>query len=329
MSRFIWTEERFKILEQNYGHKPIKEIAEELGTTYAKVVDKASKSGLNAKKISGEMWTEEEDSLLRKHFEYAPKNYITNLFPNRSWPAIFQRGNKILKLRRISQDKYSINYRFFDDWNELSGYIFGFTLADGYLALRKGQRKANMLQFEIANYDRDILDKIKSAIEFEGPVRESKRNTVKLDISNTKILTEMIKKGIPESNKTLEAAFPNCPTDIHRHIIRGLFDGDGSIYDDHGLRFQLLGTQKLLETVLKILPVDTEGIEPYDRNKDGANVFVIKFGKKKSKIIFDWLYKDTTIYLDRKYSKYQELVAELKPCELLGHQDGQSAAMPI
>lgn len=231
-----------------------------------------------------------------------------------------QHGIKVLKLRRKSQDKYYIKYNALSNWNELSSYLLGFTLADGYIKRSNGSRNENSLQFELADYDKDILEKIKKHLCFEGPILYSNRNTVKLCISNTKIIDDLICKGIPTNNKTETASFPKeIPNSVLNHFIRGLFDGDGSVfYDSNYIAFQLLGTRSLLLGIKNKLSQFFHTVNLYDRSKNGTNIFCLKLKGKNAEKLYRWLYDNSTIYLQRKYNKYRQIINSPsygKPCE--------------
>lgn len=311
MSRKIWSIDEMNFIKNNLSKMTIAEMAEHFNVPYAKMADKIHKMGLNRKKASGELWSEEEDTLIKQHFEYAPKNYLINLLNNRTWNAIYLRGSKTFEIERKSTDRYSVDYNFFEKWNSESAYVFGFIAADGYVFYERGSTKAATgLQFEIADYDIDILEKIKKVMNFEGPISKSNRNTVKLQINNKKIVSDLIDKGMPSTNKTFDLDFPKTlPKEFYKDFVRGLFDGDGSIYlEKERVSFQILGTNKVLTSIKSILPVDTDNNSIYDRSKNGCNVCCLKISNKKSKEIYDWLYKDATIYLDRKFYKYNELL---------------------
>ncbi|MDB1954229.1 hypothetical protein PMY38_04575 [Clostridium tertium] len=175
--RKVWSKEEEGFIHKNIANMNISELANYFVVPYSKVNDKVHKMGLNRKRASGELWSFEDDELLRRHFEYAPKNYLMKLFSIRSYNSILQRGIKTLNLSRKSQDRYDINYKYFEEWNKDSAYIFGFIAADGHLIYEKGEKKINALQFELASYDSEILDKIKEKLKYEGKVILTKRNT--------------------------------------------------------------------------------------------------------------------------------------------------------
>lgn len=316
--RKTWTEKEVDFIKNNLSKMDLKTMANVLNVNYLKLIDKIHKLGLNSKKEKGILWTEQEDVLLKKHFEFAPKNYLLKLFPNRTWNSIFQRGCKKYNLKRKSQDRLFIKYDFFEKWNKENAYIFGFILADGHI--HYGNK--NYLQFELASYDKDILEKIKSILQYEGPISYSKRNTCKLQINNKKIISDIIDLGMPSKDKTFNSVFPkSLPKKYIPDFIRGVFDGDGSIvYSNKRLYFQILGTKDLLKGIKDNLPIATNNISIYDRNRNGTNVFCLQVKNKKTLDIFDWLYKDASIYLDRKYNKYLNL-KHISPCLEKSMQD--------
>lgn len=321
MTRKQWSVEDIEYLKNNIATSNFEELAKHFGVSKNSIAHKASKLGLRRKESSGQLWTETEDELLKKHFSYAPKNMLMKLFPNRTWPAILQRGIKTLGMIRESQDKYCVRYDALSEWNEFTAYLLGFTMADGYIKRNYGPRRENSLQFELADYDKDILDKIAKNLDFEGPISKSGRGTVKLYISNTKILDDLIQKGIPTVDKTFNAKFPSdIPSKMVRHFVRGLFDGDGSVYiDDERLALQLLGTKEILCSIKHVLPQFFSSVNIYDRAKNGANIHCLKIkDKEKTLKLFEWMYKDSTIYLQRKYDKYCQNINSPsygKPCE--------------
>lgn len=104
-------------------------------------------------------------------------------------------------------------------------------------------------------------------------------------------------------NKTFKLEFPNIKEKYYSHFIRGYFDGDGSFPSGrHGAGFSLVGRQGFLEKVRDIL------IENCKLNKVGVykrvNIYTLNYGGQiQMKRITDYLYKDATIFLQRKYDK--------------------------
>lgn len=302
-----WNEEETTFLKENYYTMSIQDIAIKLCLSYQQVVSKAHNLGMNKKRNSGENWNFKEDNFLIKNFEYASKDYLLHHI-NRSWSSIYQRGLITHNLSRKSQDKYYINHEKLNGWNQEISYILGFVLADGHIMYKTKSRNANSLQIELAVYDIDILEKIKSYLDFKGPISLTKRGTAKLSISNTMIIEELIKKGCPAKDKTFKTKWiENIPDEYLNHFVRGIFDGDGSIYLNHNKpAFQFLGTENLLLGIQKNIPFPPPNIHWRGKN-GGPNVYVMKYRGHEN--FFEWLYQDATIFLDRKYNKYLEIAS--------------------
>ena len=112
-------------------------------------------------------------------------------------------------------------------------------------------------------------------------------------------------------NKSKSTVLPIIPKEMYRHFIRGYFDGDGSLsYSLDGnyrrYNFSIVGSEKLMLGIKNIIK------EHIDVDLGFGNMKMIFRVYKKGNVqimkILDWLYQDSTIYLQRKYDKYKELI---------------------
>lgn len=140
-----------------------------------------------------------------------------------------------------------------------------------------------------------------------------------LDIN---IVNDLIKLGcIP--NKSLYIKYPEIPNHLNRHFIRGYFDGDGSIiYNENNdaLSAHLCsGSFEFLESIQKIYINEIEGYTETKILKDKrSNVCTLaKGGKIATMHLLDYLYKNCSIYLDRKYNKYLAIKQNTTNCRLV------------
>lgn len=314
MSRKTWSNDDIDFLTNNLEHLSIESLAKHFDVSYNSIAHKISKLGLK-KKSFGFYWTNNEDSIIKQHFEYAPKNYLSNLLPNRSWESIKQRGIHF-GLQRLSQDRYSIDYNFFSEWNSDVAYIIGLIAADGHIVHRNG---INSLQLELSAKDKDILDKICSSLKFEKELSYIKsKNTYKLYINNTKIINDIVSKGIPYKNKTFDVAFPtNLPKEFYRDYIRGVLDGDGSIYienDTNRLHVQFLGSKYMIESIRCNIPIDISDLSIIDIY-ESHSCFKLSISGKRALNILHWLYNDANMYFQRKFNVYSSYLASItSPC---------------
>ena len=216
------------------------------------------------------------------------------------------------------ETKYKCNENIFSTDTEISFYLAGFIAADGCI-MSKGNSK--MLSISLSKKDKSHLEKIRNALGAEHPigdydVKNSKRNPkwndiVKSDlkISSAKIYSDLQRFNITE-RKTLTLKFPdwikNHP--LRHHFIRGYIDGDGCFSSAVGkgkkvrqVFFSVRGTTAFLTSLRSILEAD---LNLEERTKDiriNNGIGVLEYGGNRiCKSLADYLYKDATIYLDRK-----------------------------
>lgn len=117
----------------------------------------------------------------------------------------------------------------------------------------------------------------------------------------------MIRLGVTP-NKSLDIKFPDIPKKYLRHFIRGLFDGDGSVYlDGKYIRIKLLsGSYEFIKTLNEYLHKIGFPLMKIDyshtQNKPGAHF--IRYNKANvARRFFDYLYQDVPekIFYSRKY----------------------------
>jgi hypothetical protein len=91
---------------------------------------------------------------------------------------------------------------------------------------------------------------------------------------------------------------------------RGCIDGDGGLYKHSYIgttvHLMLCGTA---ETVLEFVQFCSKFInikEKIPTKAPGNNFFRVSYYGEDAKKIADYLYKDATVYLDRKYQTYLE-----------------------
>lgn len=314
--RKYWSKQDIEYLKVHINDMSINELAFHFNVSYQAITHKLSKLNI-PKKSYGTYWTDKENSIIHEHFEYAPKEYLMNLLPNRTWVAIVQHGNDC-GLNRKTQDRYTINYRYFSSWNENVAYILGLIAADGHI-IYHGNSNSNSLELELAEYDVEILYKILDILESKKPLMYSKKkHTYKLSISNVKIIEDMIQKGIPYINKTTDICFPSdIPHEFQKDFIRGILDGDGSIYIEKAtnrLHLQFLGSLSMITSIRDIIPIDITDLTIIDLYSSHA-CYKLSISGKRAQQILSWIYNDSTLYFQRKHNIYLSyLSSQTSPC---------------
>lgn len=122
-----------------------------------------------------------------------------------------------------------INDAFFSSWTPQMAWVLGLLFTDGDMSI--GPNGAYMVG--ISSVDLDLLERIKEAMESEHKIQLRKQtlggSIYRLGWYRTKISQDLLRLGITPK-KSLTIAYPDVPPDCERDFIRGLFDGDGSVF---------------------------------------------------------------------------------------------------
>jgi len=132
--------------------------------------------------------------------------------------------------------KYNINDKFFDDLrNPTSIYIIGLLYADGC------NHSETSITLSLEECDHEILETINQLLKNEKPVtfqdKSNKHdfgydyeNQYQLTINNKRIAKVLSILGVVP-RKSLILEFPKwLHPSMYSHFIRGVYDGDGSVY---------------------------------------------------------------------------------------------------
>ena len=124
------------------------------------------------------------------------------------------------------------------------------------------------------------------------------------------------------NNKTFKLKFPTkeqVPEHLWRHFIRGYFDGDGGISftmppsrNCMVYKISITSTQDMLNSIKYLIQKDllvNISIRPsYAPKRDKKIIMELDIvGRKQVMAFLDWMYKDASISLQRKFNKYREM----------------------
>lgn len=214
---------------------------------------------------------------------------------------------------------YTCNDDIFKFENEKTFYLVGFIAADGSLQKRKYSK---ILKLTLSKKDIEHLEKIKELLESNHPIKEYKvkpnklistsNDCVELQIVSNNIFDDLTRFNIVP-NKTKIYEFPKWLIDhpLVNHFMRGYFDGDGSIsyciIDKNRTirqkRFNMIGNENFIYNYRDIL-IKNCNISKVKISPKGTIFSVSYCGNGNAQKIYNFLYKDATIYLERKYQKF-------------------------
>lgn len=225
---------------------------------------------------------------------------------------VLQKNNIPIRTQGESRTLYHVNNNFFKVQSRSMAYILGLLGSDGCVAQNK-----NIVYIELQREDKPILEKINKILENERPIQDY---TTGRGYENSKLYfySKEIKKDLAMyhiiPNKTYDSnyAFPELlKEEFYMDYIRGLFDGDGCIKSsNHCVTWQIdTGCKDIAYKIQKYLA--SLGIEAKIAilPKVHINLYrVYCYNQQNCKKIFSLLYKDTDLYLQRKYNKFIELL---------------------
>lgn len=235
---------------------------------------------------------------------------------------------KLSKLGLKRPDKYSYNVNFFDKIDgEEKAYWLGFLYADGYVCQCERNSEVGI---ELSARDVEHLRKFNKSLN--GNISPSFKNRkegkihstdgiVSFRIYNKKMVEDLIKWGCTK-NKTFSIKMPPIKdVELIWHFIRGYFDGDGSIYIDKtrdfiGFNFSS-GSKEMLEQlrtflyengVYSYLSIEKRKDDRFDTAHECYKLLIT--GMNNAFTFGEKIYKNSTIFLDRKRQKFDNAVEQ-------------------
>jgi len=199
---------------------------------------------------------------------------------------------------------------------EEKAYFLGMLMADG--CVRKQGNETPTITLELI--DLDVIEKFKKALNADSKISISDRQryvnespTYTITIRSSKMAEDLGKFGvIPDKTYQTASMCEGIPSYLKRHYLRGLFDGDGSLYNSNGRWFIALTSNYItfLEDTqdwLQELIPDLKRVKTYD----GKTVARITYSGRTAKKVCMLLYEDTTVSMRRKSKLADNLVEDI------------------
>lgn len=234
--------------------------------------------------------------------------------------GVITRGNVDINGNSYNK-KYSCNDDYFETIDtERKAYWLGYLLADGY-----NNEKDGRISFGQSEKDSEIVHKFKEDIQATNPIRVNKirKNKVRgktfisnpfhvIKVSSKKMSEDLAKWGCGQ-NKTFSVVFPNIKESLKVHLIRGYFDGDGSVINTKDIvktaaQFNILGTKEFLISIqdeLIKIGLSRTKISPARKNSKISQL--VYGGINNIKAFYNYLYSEASIYLPRKKKTFERV----------------------
>lgn len=212
------------------------------------------------------------------------------------------------KQGKVPQQYFRINEGFFSSWSSEMAYVLGLIITDGCIT--------DQGTISLSMNDREILEKVKFIMGSEHPITASQHQP---KLFNFRFAREGMVNNLAElgigPRKSLTVNFPSIPDAFMSDFIRGVFDGDGSVFfNSRNNAYPLIakfcsGSKDFiagLEINLQKLGLPKRNI--YEQKTKNGIYYMIKYSHRDSQNLFNILYKNhpNTPFMERKYNKFIE-----------------------
>jgi len=299
----FWTPKEVELLKKLYPRVRVGVLINKFPKrTKATIVAKA----LSLNLPSAKLWQQGEDEILKKHFRNCAKEDLTRFLPKRSWAAIMAQGERLGLKRKRDKPRLKVDEDYFKKWSKNMSYLLGFILADGCIIQGTYNGYSDSLKFGVQLRDRDIIEKIKSELRAEHKLSQVK-NAVHLCIASQEIVNDLKKLGIIY-RKSLNEIIPKIPLKYTKDFIRGIVDGDGSLWFDkrNYPTLSVAGGENTLRFIRDHFFIRFRLYSKLSRKTYSEDIkkylYQISYRSNSAKKLIDYLYTDSELYLNRKYA---------------------------
>lgn len=259
-------------------------------------------------------WFTEEELQIVDYWVNNPSITFTELKRKFGKPGKADTLKKWLEVLGYPTDRhYQIQYNrnaFNEIKTEEDAYWLGFILADGYI-----NEERNLLQIKLAEKDHDHLVKFLKYMQYEDI-----ENNIKSDVGGAytkdnichvvkvngeQLVNNLKQYGLFQAKSGKEIPYKCSTVDLEKAYIRGIIDGDGYLRTTQD-GFGIVGSYEVLEYIKNFINENVTDMNNISINEHGMIYKLATSGINKTSTIMNYFYKDAKIYLDRKYSIFEE-----------------------
>lgn len=228
--------------------------------------------------------------------------------------TVVRKAGKSRSISDIMNMRYGKYDTYFDDINdEEKAYFLGMLLADGCIRSRKMSMQQEMI-LSLKLCDSYIVERLVSILGrnvYYSPPRGRTTEQACIHVHSDHIVNTLRNYGFTY-RKSLDnhdaIGFDHMPQNLMNHFIRGIVDGDGSIYIYDGVHgaVKVCGNYNDMQKIAIFCDIECNMKVP---RKDGSIYQVVWGSRHDVTKIIHYLYNDATIYLHRKKSKADQILA--------------------
>ena len=252
------------------------------------------------------VWTMEEKDTIKNMYtvEGATITEIRKLFKVRDTTI-----SNILKelgvpINRASKNRFARHDYFQDIDSEDKAYFLGLMIADGNVTLDKERMRSPFVRLELI--DLDVLKQLEEVANTKttmSPViREGRNLTYVWSLRSKKMAEDLAKYGVvPNKTKLVSGLYQGVEDHLVRHYVRGLVDGDGSIYWSSNMWHVSFtsGNRESAEQIQQMF-MDLTGKRYRKKVTSYNGIYKITYDGLDAVNLLNILYNDSNFYINRK-----------------------------
>lgn len=203
---------------------------------------------------------------------------------------------------------------------EHKAYFLGLLISDGNVFI--SSKGCASISLALKEEDKYILDTFRANINSNRKVCSDGRGCFQFAINSNKMAEDLQQYGVVPRKSFITYLPILNDLSMMKHLIRGIFDGDGSIQMKqtqnnkflHNISF--CGSHQLMIDISNFV-FDTLHLnqKPTVYDYKNRHLSEIKIQSKKDIYLFgEWIYKDSSIYLKRKHNKYLQFKEHYRLC---------------
>ena len=201
--------------------------------------------------------------------------------------------------------KFSFNEKIFDTIDtEAKSYFLGLLMADG--CIKKNSISLGLIDLEMIEEFKGFLSATNEITC--RPAKDNSKDFYQLQVFSKLFIQKISNLGLVMKKSTRTKIPEQIPSHLIHHFIRGYFDGDGNWATNKNKKgFRITSCSYGVLNQIQDILIHHKIMRPHNwirkdlREKGNHITYFLDIGAKYDLIRFgDFIYKDSTIFLDRK-----------------------------